>query len=45
MLECSPPRGFPDPVVSWKKDDVDLRPQDENGIVLHPSGNLIIEKV
>ncbi|VDO75999.1 unnamed protein product, partial [Onchocerca flexuosa] len=45
VLECSPPRGFPEPVVSWRKDEQDLRPQDEDGIVLHPSGNLVIEKV
>ncbi|VDN17899.1 unnamed protein product [Gongylonema pulchrum] len=45
VLECSPPRGFPEPVVSWRKDERELRPQDEDGIVLHPGGSLIIEKV
>lgn len=44
-LECSPPRGFPEPVVSWRKDDRELRPQDDDRITLHPSGNLIIDKV
>uniref|UniRef100_A0A1I7WQ28 Ig-like domain-containing protein n=1 Tax=Heterorhabditis bacteriophora TaxID=37862 RepID=A0A1I7WQ28_HETBA len=45
MLECSPPRGFPEPVVSWRKDDKELRIQDLPRMTLHPDGNLIIEPV
>ncbi|VDN57108.1 unnamed protein product [Dracunculus medinensis] len=45
ILECSPPRGFPDPVVSWRKDERELNPQDDPRITLHPGGNLIIDKV
>ena len=45
MLECSPPKGFPDPVVSWKKDDQELKITDDRRLSLHPDGNLVIEPV
>lgn len=45
VLECSPPRGFPEPVVSWRKDDRELKIQDDPRLTLHPDGNLIIEPV
>ncbi|CAI5454605.1 unnamed protein product [Caenorhabditis angaria] len=44
-LECSPPKGFPEPVVSWRKDDKELKIQDNPRYTLHPDGNLIIEPV
>ncbi|KAI1732012.1 immunoglobulin i-set domain-containing protein [Ditylenchus destructor] len=44
-LECSPPKGFPDPVVSWRKDDRDVNLMEDSRYKLHPSGNLIIENV
>ncbi|KAI6188704.1 Immunoglobulin I-set domain protein [Aphelenchoides besseyi] len=43
ILECSPPRGFPEPSVSWRRDDHPL--PDNRRYSLHPSGNLIIENV
>ncbi|CAB3399163.1 unnamed protein product [Caenorhabditis bovis] len=45
ILECSPPKGFPEPVVSWRKDDKEIRIQDLPRYKLHPDGNLIIEPV
>ncbi|CAJ0583866.1 unnamed protein product, partial [Mesorhabditis spiculigera] len=45
VLECSPPKGFPDPVVSWKKDDRDLKIHEDSRMTLHPDGNLIIDPV
>ncbi|ULT81800.1 hypothetical protein L5515_017516 [Caenorhabditis briggsae] len=45
VLECSPPRGFPEPVVSWRKDDKELRIQDLPRYTLHSDGNLIIDPV
>jgi hypothetical protein len=45
IMECVPPRGFPEPVVSWQKDGRDLRPEDDKRITVHSSGNLIITKV
>ncbi|KAH7671532.1 Immunoglobulin I-set domain containing protein, partial [Aphelenchoides avenae] len=44
-MECSPPRGFPEPVVTWKKDEKELNVQDDKRYSLHPSGNLVIENV
>lgn len=45
VLECSPPRGFPEPVVSWRKDDKELKLSEIPRMTLHPDGNLIIEPV
>jgi roundabout axon guidance receptor 2 len=45
VLECSPPKGFPEPTVFWKKDDRELRLDDDTRITLHPSGNLVIDGV
>lgn len=45
VLECSPPKGFPEPVVSWKKDERELTIEGDERITLHPSGNLVIENV
>ncbi|GMR60697.1 hypothetical protein PMAYCL1PPCAC_30892, partial [Pristionchus mayeri] len=45
-LECSPPRGYPEPIVTWKKDDKEIRISDEEPrMSLHPDGNLVIESV
>ncbi|KAK6060665.1 immunoglobulin domain protein, partial [Cooperia oncophora] len=43
VLECSPPRGFPEPVVTWRKDDRELKLSEIPRMTLHPDGNLIIE--
>ncbi|VDM46236.1 unnamed protein product [Toxocara canis] len=45
VMECVPPRGFPEPVVSWRKNDREFRPQDDDRITIFPNGNLIIDKV
>lgn len=45
VLECSPPRGFPEPVVTWRKDEKDIRVQEDPRLTLHPDGNLIIDPV
>ncbi|KAJ1361378.1 Protein sax-3 [Parelaphostrongylus tenuis] len=45
VLECSPPRGFPEPVVSWRKDDKELKLSEIPRMTLYPDGNLIIEPV
>ncbi|KIH65704.1 hypothetical protein ANCDUO_03973 [Ancylostoma duodenale] len=45
VLECSPPRGFPEPVVSWRKDDRELKLSEIPRMTLHPDGNLIIEPI
>lgn len=43
-MECSPPKGFPEPSVIWRKDDHDL-PRDTDRFKIHQSGNLVIEDV
>ncbi|GMT06094.1 hypothetical protein PENTCL1PPCAC_28268, partial [Pristionchus entomophagus] len=46
ILECSPPRGYPEPIVTWKKDEKEIRISDEEPrMSLHPDGNLVIENV
>uniref|UniRef100_A0A915AF13 Roundabout n=1 Tax=Parascaris univalens TaxID=6257 RepID=A0A915AF13_PARUN len=45
VMECVPPKGFPEPVVSWRKNDREFRPEDDERITILPSGNLIIDKV
>nr|CDJ87769.1 Immunoglobulin I-set domain containing protein [Haemonchus contortus] len=45
VLECSPPRGFPEPVVGWRKDDREVKLSEIPRMTLHPDGNLIIEPV
>lgn len=44
-LECSPPRGYPEPVVSWKKDGRDLRLDQDMRRTVHQTGDLIITDV
>ncbi|KAL1233400.1 Protein sax-3 [Trichinella pseudospiralis] len=45
LLECSPPKGYPEPVVSWKKDNQDLNLDGDSRRTIHSSGNLIITNV
>ncbi|KAL1241969.1 Protein sax-3 [Trichinella spiralis] len=45
LLECSPPNGYPEPVVSWKKDNQDLNLDGDSRRTVHSSGNLIITNV
>ncbi|GMT36995.1 hypothetical protein PFISCL1PPCAC_28292, partial [Pristionchus fissidentatus] len=45
-LECSPPKGYPEPIVTWRKDDKEIRmSEEEPRMSLHPDGNLVIENV
>eukprot|EP00094_Tigriopus_californicus_P011303 TCALIF_10910-PA protein Name:"Similar to ROBO2 Roundabout homolog 2 (Homo sapiens)" AED:0.22 eAED:0.24 QI:0/0.2/0/1/0.4/0.5/6/0/1001 len=44
MLECSPPRGNPTPVVKWKKDGAYLDLTSAKRIKIDESGNLVIFK-
>jgi len=44
-LDCLPPKGFPEPVVSWRKDERELNTQNNEKYQLLDSGNLIVENV
>ena len=44
VLECSPPRGHPKPVVKWKKDGDNLDLTSAKRIKIDESGNLVIYK-
>lgn len=35
VLECQPPRGHPEPTISWKKDGANLDDRDERITVRH----------
>lgn len=45
IMECSPPKGFPEPEIYWKKENKEIKPQEDSRITIHPHGNLIIENV
>nr|CAD2195935.1 unnamed protein product [Meloidogyne enterolobii] len=42
-LDCLPPKGFPEPVVSWRKDEREVNTQNNEKYQLLDSGNLIVE--
>ncbi|CAK5099548.1 unnamed protein product [Meloidogyne enterolobii] len=42
-LDCLPPKGFPEPVVSWRKDERELNTQNNEKYQLMDSGNLVVE--
>uniref|UniRef100_A0A915HN40 Roundabout n=1 Tax=Romanomermis culicivorax TaxID=13658 RepID=A0A915HN40_ROMCU len=44
-MECSPPKGYPEPTVSWKKDNRDLRLNQDSRRTIHSNGDLIIMDV
>ena len=44
VLECSPPRGHPEPVVKWKKDGDNLDLTSSKRIKIDERGNLVIYK-
>lgn len=44
VLECSPPKGHPKPVVKWKKDGDNLDLTSSKRIKIDESGNLVIYK-
>ena len=44
VLECQPPRGYPEPVVSWSKDGQDVNTDGDRVKVLQ-DGNLMISQV
>uniref|UniRef100_A0A914KPJ1 Ig-like domain-containing protein n=1 Tax=Meloidogyne incognita TaxID=6306 RepID=A0A914KPJ1_MELIC len=44
-LDCLPPKGFPEPVVSWRKDERELNTQNNEKYQLLDSGNLVVENV
>ncbi|XP_042213023.1 protein sax-3-like isoform X2 [Homarus americanus] len=45
MLECLPPRGNPEPVVSWEKDSVPLDPATQHRYRVVDGGSLVISGV
>ena len=45
VLECSPPKGFPEPVVTWRRDEKVLSSHEDEKYRQHPNGNLIIENI
>ncbi|CAI4225610.1 unnamed protein product [Auanema sp. JU1783] len=45
ILECSSPLGFPEPVVSWRKNEKEFSLNDNARATLDPTGNLIFSPV
>lgn len=45
LLECQPPRGNPEPVVSWEKDGVPLDPATQHRYRVVDGGSLVISGV
>uniref|UniRef100_A0A0N4Z9L2 Roundabout homolog 1-like n=1 Tax=Parastrongyloides trichosuri TaxID=131310 RepID=A0A0N4Z9L2_PARTI len=45
IMECAAPKGFPEPEIYWKKENKEIKPQEDSRITIHPHGNLIIENV
>ena len=45
VVECTPPKGHPKPVVKWKKDGDNLNLSSGKRIKIDPSGNLVIYNV
>ncbi|XP_050537160.1 roundabout homolog 2 isoform X2 [Daktulosphaira vitifoliae] len=45
LLECSPPKGHPDPVVVWKKDGDDVHIESSTRMRIVDGGNLMITNV
>jgi len=44
-LSCLPPRGLPEPVVSWQKGNNTISIQEDGRLSIHPAGDLVIENV
>lgn len=42
-LDCLPPKGFPEPVITWRKDEREVNTQNNEKYQLTDSGNLNIE--
>uniref|UniRef100_A0A0N5AAJ1 Down syndrome cell adhesion molecule-like protein Dscam2 n=1 Tax=Syphacia muris TaxID=451379 RepID=A0A0N5AAJ1_9BILA len=45
VLECSPPHGFPEPIVSWRKNEQEFHIEKDSRITLNPPGNLVFSEV
>ncbi|XP_074603419.1 uncharacterized protein LOC141856961 [Brevipalpus obovatus] len=45
ILNCTPPRGYPEPKIAWKKDGRLLDPSQDSRIKILPGGGLILEDV
>lgn len=45
MLACLPPKGYPEPVVSWEKDGVQLDPATQHRYRVVDGGSLVISGV
>ena len=44
VLECNPPKGYPEPVVKWKKDGDNLDLSSSKRVKIDERGNLVIYK-
>lgn len=45
VLECQPPRGHPEPTISWKKDGVNIDDRDERITVRLPPSPFVFAAV
>ena len=45
VLECSPPHGFPPPVVTWRKNEQEFLVPTDGRVSLNPPGNLVFSEV
>ena len=44
-LYCEPPNGFPEPTVSWHKNNVPITESNEHGPTVSPTGTLTFRQV
>lgn len=44
-LNCLPPKGLPEPVISWQKGNNTISIQEDGRLSIHPAGDLVIDNV